>query len=317
MTRAELIPSRMRRLSALATFVGLSLLAVFARPLVALLPPGLGLAGSADAVQAGIVSLALFSGAHLLYLLALRGLVKRPKGKRPVPKVALDMLWAVLFAMATLGSLSLIFRQDLSGILTGSGLVLAVLGFAVRNVLADVFSGLALGLEAPFRIGDWVRIEMLAQGRVQEIGWRTTRLVTRDSTYVILPNSQISRQRITNFSAPRREYRDHVELTLPADLPVADAQALIREALEPARGMMAGRSPEVQIFHYAPAGITYRVKYWVPQHDHELGCRSEIVRRVDAALRHRGIRLAPAPVELPQIPSFPESVVEARAELAA
>lgn len=68
-----------------------------------------------------------------------------------------------------------------------------------------------------------MRIETLAQGRVQEIGWRTTRLVTRDSTYVILPNSQISRQRITNFSAPRQEYCDHVELTLTGDLPVAAA----------------------------------------------------------------------------------------------
>ncbi|GGE23904.1 Mechanosensitive ion channel [Gemmobacter megaterium] len=67
---------------------------------------------------------------------------------------------------------------------------------------------------------------------MQEIGWRTTRLVTRDSTYVIVPNSQISRQRITNFSAPRPEYRDHVELTLPVTLSVAEARGLIGAALE-------------------------------------------------------------------------------------
>ena len=65
-----------------------------------------------------------------------------------------------LFALAALGGLSLLFRQDLSGILTGSGLVLAVLGFAIRNVVADTLSGIALGIEAPFRgIGDRVRIE--------------------------------------------------------------------------------------------------------------------------------------------------------------
>ena len=316
MTRADLIPSRTRRLTALASFIALSLLAVFARPLLAMLPDSLGLAGQAGAVQGAAVSLALFAGAHLLYLLALHGLVKRPKGKQPVPKVALDLLRAVLFSLATLVSLSLIFRQDLSGFLTGSGLVLAVLGFAVRNVLADVFSGLALGFEAPFRIGDWVRIENLAQGRVQEIGWRTTRLITRDSTYVILPNSQISRQRITNFSAPRQEYRDHVDLTLPADLPVAKAQALIREALEPVRGMMAGRAPEVQLVHYAPGGIGYRVKYWVPKHDHELGCRTAIFASVDAALREKGIRLTPDPATLqPMAPPMPRP--EETAQMAA
>lgn len=298
MTRADLIPSRTQRWSALLTFTALFLLAAFAKPLIALLPMELGLAWMSSPLQKGLISLALFSGAHLLYLLALNRLVERPKGKRPVPKVALDLLWAVLFALATMVSLSLIFRQDLSGILTGSGLVLAVLGFAVRNVVADVFSGLALGFEAPFRIGDWVRIETLAQGRVQEIGWRTTRLVTRDSTYVILPNSQISRQRITNFSAPRQEYRDHVELTLPGDLPVADAQAMIDEALVPMRATMTGSPPEVQVFSYGPAGITYRVKYWVPRHDRELACRTEIFARVDAALRKKGIRLTPDPALL-------------------
>lgn len=305
MTRADLIPSRTQRRSALVTFIALTLLAVLAEPLIALLPAELGLGWLSSPLQRGAVSLAIFAGVHLFYLLALNRLVERPRGKRPVPKVALDLLRAVLFALATLVSLSLIFRQDLSGILTGSGLVLAVLGFAVRNVVADVFSGLALGFEAPFRIGDWVRIETLAQGRVQEIGWRTTRLVTRDSTYVILPNSQISRQRITNFSAPRQEYRDHVELTLPGDLPVAEARAMIDEALVPMRTLTTGPPPEVQVFSYGPAGIIYRVKYWVPRHDRELACRAEIFARVDAALRKKGVRLTADPIILQSPPPAP------------
>ena len=235
----------------------------------------------------------LFLGAHLLHAISSARLTRRRKGRRPVPKVALDLLRLALFAAATLASLSLFFRQDLSGILTGSGLLLAVLGFAIRNVLADTFSGLALGLEAPFRIGDWVAIDGLAQGRVQEIGWRSTRLITRDSTHVILPNSQISRQRITNYSAPRPEYRDHAELTLPATLPVAEARILITEALVGAETIATGKSPEVQVAMFAPQGITYRVKYWVPQHDREMACRNEVFSRIDAALREKGISLKP------------------------
>ena len=235
----------------------------------------------------------LFLGAHLLHAISSARLTRRRKGRRPVPKVALDLLRLALFAAATLASLSLLFRQDLSGILTGSGLLLAVLGFAIRNVVADTFSGLALGLEAPFRIGDWVAIDGLAQGRVQEIGWRSTRLITRDSTHVILPNSQISRQRITNYSAPRPEYRDHAELTLPATLPVAEARILITEALVGAETIATGKSPEVQVAMFAPQGITYRVKYWVPQHDREMACHNEVFSRIDAALREKGISLKP------------------------
>jgi small-conductance mechanosensitive channel len=286
-------------LRAAVGFTLLGLIALFAAPSMRLLPAGHALQGWLDPLRNVAIVLAMFTGAHLAHTLASLRLSQRRQGRRPVPKVLLDLLRVFLFALATLIGLSLFFRQDLSGILTGSGLVLAVLGFAIRNVVADTLSGIALGIEAPFRMGDWVRIETLAQGRVQEIGWRTTRLVTADSTYVILPNSQISRQRITNFSAPRKEYRDHAELTLPVDLPVAEAKALIHQALSGAEGIVKGKPPEVQVVQYGPQGISYRVKYWVPQHDREPVCRNEVFSLIDAALRASGIPLAPTLVAAP------------------
>lgn len=274
----------------IGALLALLLFALFGEALPAMIEGG---AAWWEPMRNTALSGVLFLGAHLLHAISSARLTRRRKGRRPVPKVALDLLRLALFAAATLASLSLFFRQDLSGILTGSGLLLAVLGFAIRNVVADTFSGLALGLEAPFRIGDWVAIDGLAQGRVQEIGWRSTRLITRDSTHVILPNSQISRQRITNYSAPRPEYRDHAELTLPATLPVAEARILITEALVGAETIATGKSPEVQVAMFAPQGITYRVKYWVPQHDREMACRNEVFSRIDAALREKGISLKP------------------------
>lgn len=292
MSRADAISLISPRLRTLATLALVVLAAVFVEPLLRLVAADAALDNWLEPLRTAAISAALFIGAYLVHDLAAAQLTWRRKGRRPVPKVVLDLVRVLLFAAATLISLSLVFRHDLSGILTGSGLVLAVLGFAIRNVVADAFSGLALGIEAPFRIGDWVRIEALAEGKVQEIGWRTTRLVTRDSTYVILPNSQISRQRITNFSAPRQEYRDSVELTLPVELPVAEARALIQRALTAAETISEGKSPDAQVTRFAPEGITYRVRYWVPQHDLALACRNEVFSLVDGALREKGVPLA-------------------------
>lgn len=272
-----------------ATILALFLFALFGKPLVLLTPDG---ARWWESLCNSLVTLGLFLAAHLVHAVAVDSWGKRGKRPRPLPKVALDMLRVALFVLAGLIGLSLFFRQDLSGILTGSGLILAVLGFAIRNVVADIFSGLALGIEAPFRIGDWVMIDGLARGKVQDIGWRTTRLVTRDSTYVILPNSQISRQRITNYSAPRKEYRDHVELTLPVDVPVADAKAQIRAALSELKLIAEAKGAEVQVANYGPQGITYRVKYWVPQHDQEMAYRNDVISRIDARLRQQKVRLS-------------------------
>ena len=298
----SLVSPRLRTLAALALFI---LAAIFIEPLLHF--TGTALDTWLEPLRTAAISAALFIGAFLVHDIATAHLTRRRKGRRPVPKVVLDLVRVLLYAAATLVSLSLVFSQGFSGILAGSGILLAVLGFAIRNVVADTFSGLAFGIEAPFRIGDWVRIETLAEGRVQEIGWRTTRLVTRDSTYVILPNSQISRQRITNFSAPRQEYRDHIELTLPVELSVAEADELIRHALADAETISEGKLPEAQVMRFAPEGITYRVRYWVPQHDRQAACRSEMFTLIDRTLREKGIPLgrhAPTPAHAD--PGMPE-----------
>ena len=136
----------------LRTAIGLALLvltAVFAEPLLRLLPPDPGLRVWLEPLRNAAIALAMFAGAHLVHALVAARLAQRRKGQRPVPKVLLDLFRVFLFALALLVALSLLFRQDLSGILTGSGLVLAVLGFAIRNVVADTLSGIALGIEGP------------------------------------------------------------------------------------------------------------------------------------------------------------------------
>lgn len=282
-----LVPSSI----ALAAFV---LIAVFAAPLHDLMGAKLQPALTVELTRQVASSLALFAGARL-FLLTLKQRL-RNNGSRPVPKVVLDVVGTIIYVLVALISLSLFLRDDLSGLLTGSGLVLAVLGFAIRNVVADVFSGLALSIEAPFRIADWIQIDTLGRGKVVEIGWRTSRLVTQDSTYVILPNSQISRQRITNFSAPREEYRDSIEVTLPADTPVIEARNLMKLALRGARSLIGDRKSEILVVRYSPYGITYRVKYWVPRQDRETACRNEVFCAIDRTLREHGIRVAAMPL---------------------
>lgn len=151
---------------------------------------------------------------------------------RPYPRLLRDLIAALLFFIAFAATASLFLGQGALGALAGSGLILAILGFAIRNVVADTLSGIALGGEGPFRIGDWIDIDGLARGKVIEIGWRTTRILTRDATYMILPNSQIARQRITNYSAPKPQYRAQVAITLDHTVSVGRAREVMLGAIQ-------------------------------------------------------------------------------------
>ncbi|QDZ00217.1 mechanosensitive ion channel family protein [Nitratireductor mangrovi] len=237
---------------------------------------------------------AYFSAAWLGGRLVGLALERAGRRRRQVPKLLLELVSAALFLAATIATVILVIGQSWSGAIAGSGLVIAVIGFALRGTLADVFAGIAVGLEAPYRIGDWVAINDRTRGRVIEIGWRTTRLFTRNDTYVILPNSQIARQTLTNYSAPNRKYRAQVEVVLSHDLSVAAARDLLTDAAARSPIIVNEPKPDVRVASYDMEGIRYHVRFWVPSFADDVDCRDAIFGQIDAALRDGGLPL-PAP----------------------
>ncbi|MBK0328409.1 mechanosensitive ion channel family protein [Rhodobacteraceae bacterium F11138] len=209
-------------------------------------------------------------------------------GKRRYPRLLNDLITAFLFLTAFVAIASLYLGQGALGALAGSTIILALVGFAIRNVVADTLSGIALAIEAPFRIGDWVDIDTLAQGKAIEIGWRTTRLLTVDGTYLILPNSQISRQRITNFSAPKRDFRAQLNITLDHVLPIEKARTIMLSALREGKVIQQDPAPDIRVRSYEEGGISYTVRYWVPRFEHAVDCRDEVYSLIDEALRRAG-----------------------------
>ena len=251
-----------------------------------------------------VAAVALFYSFGWLLAHTFRAIVSR-KGKsgsrRRAPRLLSELVSVTLFTLATMLAIGVLIGKSSGGILASSGLIIAILGFAIRNVLADVLSGIALGIEAPFRIGDWVEFDSVTTGRVTEIGWRTTRILTADDTYMILPNSQISRQMLTNYSAPRKHYQASVQITLKHNVPASQAKALLEEAAQQAQenpGMVTTQPPVVRATEYGVEGITYTLKYWVSNFAFDMECRDAILAAIDATLRENDALPVVQPVRL-------------------
>lgn len=237
----------------------------------------------------------VYSLAWLLARIVSLTMARKTKGKRKTPKLLGELLTAALFTVATITAVGLLVGRPTGGILASSGLIIAILGFAIRNVLADVLSGIALGLEAPYRIGDWVKFDADTSGRVIEIGWRTTRILTPNSTYMILPNSHISRQMLTNYSAPRKHYRASLRIILSHDIPVVQAKQILMDAALAASDPIAtdSQKPSVRASSYEVEGIVYTVKYWVSSFAENVDRRDAMLAAIDEAIRAQNL---PKPV---------------------
>ena len=113
-----------------------------------------------------------------------------------IPRLFKDFVHLIVLAIAVGTIVSVVFEKSLTGFLAASGVLGFILGFALRSLIADFFSGISLNLERSFTLGDRIRLESGEQGEVIEINWRTTIIQTIMGNQIIVPNSRISFMRL-------------------------------------------------------------------------------------------------------------------------
>lgn len=113
-----------------------------------------------------------------------------------------DLLVALVYLGVLLSVMAFVFGVPIGTILATSGVFAIILGLALQNTLGDVFSGIALTLGRPYTIGDWILLPDGTEGRVVASNWRSTYLLTGAHNLVVMPNSVLAKQGLTNFSKP-------------------------------------------------------------------------------------------------------------------
>src|SRR5205085_3869995 len=152
------------------------------------------------------------------------------------PNIVQDTMVIALFGVA-----AMLFLPDKVVATTAVGAV--VICFALQDTLGNLFAGLAIQIEKPFRVGQWVTIGG-KDGLVSEITWRATKIRTKAGNFVVVPNSVLSRDTITNYSEPTRETRLEVEVAAGYDEPPNDVKPVIVQALAGEPLIMPDNAPE-------------------------------------------------------------------------
>src|SRR5262249_23150094 len=117
-------------------------------------------------------------------------------------KLLQDLLAGLIYLAAVFAITSYVFDFPHPGLLAHSRVVAIILGLALQSTLGDVFSGLVLSFSQPYRPGDWISIEGGLDGRVIEMNWRATNVLTGRRDLAIVPNSTIAKSKIVNVSSP-------------------------------------------------------------------------------------------------------------------
>ncbi|MFO0587224.1 MAG: mechanosensitive ion channel family protein [Polyangiaceae bacterium] len=307
----RLLPPRERRLTRLPIVLLLVYIAALALSLFA---PA---ASRPKEALAFVALIALLLAVGRLVAVLVLDVLGRKLG-RPVPTILRDIAQGVLYLFLLLGALRAA-GFDPGSILTTGAVVTAVIGLSLQETIGNLVAGLAIQIQRPFDVGDWVQLEPDNKriGRVVEINWRATKVLTLDQVEVIVPNGMLAKAPIVNYSKPTAQVRRSVFVTISYDVPPGRVHEVLLAATRDAPGVLAEPAPTVVTNSFGESGIEYWVRFFTEDFDRRDGVDGGVRDRIYYAL-HRARFEIPVPhrrVQLYQVSA--ETIAEEDGQRAA
>ncbi len=189
--------------------------------------------------------------------------------------------------------------STISAFITTLGIGSLAIALAAQATLGDIFSGFMIMLDRPFRIGDRIELrELQTWGDVKDIGLRSTRILTRDNRFVVIPNSVIAANPIVNHSLPSNMYRVQAEVGVAYGLDIDEVRKVLVDAVLAQDWVMKDKPVEALFLEFQDSGLLFRVRCWIETYE-------ETRRTIDKLNTVIYKALSEAGMEIP----FPQRVV--------
>jgi branched-chain amino acid transport system substrate-binding protein len=123
-----------------------------------------------------------------------------------LPNIIRHFFALLIYFFALIGIIVFVYEQRFTSLLAASGMIAMIVGLAIQINISNVFSGIVINMDRPFRIDDWIKIGQFNEGKVLDINWRATRIQERNGCMLSIPNSIAAESAIVNFHYPTEVY---------------------------------------------------------------------------------------------------------------
>jgi len=177
------------------------------------------------------------------------------------PALLKEISNVVLFTIAVIVIIQDTLKIQVTTVLATSAIITVVLGLALQETLGNLFAGLALHVDPPYRPGDWVQAGDVV-GRVEEVTWRSTKLHTVNNDLIVIPNGQIAKEKITNHTFPSTPHATSVFVGISYHVPPNKVARVVREVLATVDNVTMDPAPDIRVSKYLDFSIEYQIKFW-------------------------------------------------------
>lgn len=206
-------------------------------------------------------------------------------------KFAGVIIWivAALLALDVLG-------VNVVPFIAGAGVAGIAVGFAAKDTLSNLIAGVLLIIDRPFEVGD--RIEVWAApknsatwGDVIDIGLRATKIKTTDNIVIIIPNNEIMKRDIVNYTTISEDIRVRIAIGVSYDTDIEKAKRVILEVAKQPAWVADNPPPVVIVKAFGESSVDLELRVWIKDARKRIHTISHVTDKVKEAFDKEGIEI--------------------------
>ena len=150
------------------------------------------------------------------------------------------------------------------GWLASAGVLGVMLGLAAKDTLANLFSGIFIMVDSPYKEGDYINLDTGERGYVRNIGIRSTRIMTRDDIEITIPNSVIANSKIINESGgPYEKERVRLSVGVSYDSDIEKVRNILFSIAKKHELVSKDFDPRVRFRSFGESALMFQLLYWI------------------------------------------------------
>lgn len=176
--------------------------------------------------------------------------------------------------------------------LASAGVIGIAVGFAAKDTLANLFSGISIIADAPYKIGDYIVLDTGERGKVTSLGMRSTRLLTRDDVEVTVPNGVIANAKIVNESGgPWVKHRIRVPVGVAYGSDVDEVCNVLEGTATSHPEVVKQPAPRVRMRAFGPSSLDFELLAWIDHPQLRGRIRHELLMNINKNFKQNGIEI--------------------------
>jgi MscS family membrane protein len=180
---------------------------------------------------------------------------------------------------------------DITPLLASAGVIGVAVAFAAKDTVANLFGGVSVFIDRPYRVGDYVIVNDQYRGEVTEIGMRSTKIRTRDNVLVTVPNLVMVTNAVVNETGTDPHLRVRLALGVAYE---SDLEKVEQALLETAAGhseVSKHPAPTVRFRQFGDSAIELELLVTVSQPANRGRIVHELIKAINVRFKKQGIKI--------------------------